>query len=615
MNKIKTFINQSKKNEISDEEIYAYLQKNDTFQKFLKSSTENGYTEDEIQEYFFGKQEQIPEKKSLKELPAFGEDITETAIDVGKGLGRGGLRGTATIGDLLNIVGLNPQEKTTGEEARLKAEFEATPEQLIWLAGGDDFLPETARKPISSDIDIISEELGLGTEAKTKFGKYAQRFADNLVSSATLGIPLTPYQAVLSSLGGQIVEELNGNELLQSIGEAVFTPGSAVRKASTGLKNIEKIKKIAPGISEEAASLITRTTKKPLAEGSKPSFTSRLVSTIGKPSKNLEKTFNKTGEELTQAIQKTIKDPKTGFQYGPKAFEDLGEEVLQNAQAYLKNLPIKNTQNFISNLNKIESEIIKKMAPSSQRNNLVKTLKEAKATITKNPQSSELINFYRKLNDAGNWTNPKMRERFVGEAKNLIKNTFNESGSRGKEGARLFEESNQIFQKMYRARDIQKNIEKFTSNDILDFQKFTKNLQKPEIEKLYKSVISESDFENLKKLSNAGQNLNKVVENLKGANLKKFFDIPVYFQAFNQIKDGDIQGAAVTLLGLGAKNIAQKSLANVYFDPNLNKKLQKIMQVGTNFAKKQTQSSARTLNKLIRNYQKELLKEKNKKNL
>ncbi len=255
------------------------------------------------------------------------------------------------------------------------------------------------------------------------------------------------------------------------------------------------------------------------------------------------------------------------------------------------------------------------MAPSSQRANLIKTLKEAKATITKNPQSSELINFYRKLNDAGNWTNPKMRERFVGEAKNLIKNTFNESGSRGKEGARLFEESNQIFQKMYRARDIQKNIEKFTSNDILDFEKFTKNLQKPEIEKMYKSVISEQDFKNLKKLSNAGQNLNKVVENLKGGKIKSFFDYPGYFQAFNQIANGNIVGASITLLGVGAKNIAQKSLANVYFDPNLNKKLQKIMQVGTNFAKKQTQSSARTLNKLIRNYQQELLKEKNKNNL
>lgn len=592
-------IKELRKNNFSDDEIWENLKKKPTFIELIKEGEKYGLDEDFFQKKYLGQNEEVltqeqslfseenkqnfknydPLSKenlqkgieSTKKIPGY---IKKSFSEINPSFARGLVKSTAGPGELIDLLSqFSPISKENLEPYLGKYTDYFFPEQIL---------------PRTQDTERYLEILGLKEKKPETF---SGRTFENIGELAGLGVPFgganllkniiqNVSRAALPGLAGQITEEagLGGLKPFVELGTQLKT--GKPQKVGIETKK-EAISKKIPNLSDKEKAILAHT--------SFPTVQTAIIEGIGRTTPALEKEFSKTGVSLKNKIIDVIEEPYKAFGQGKKAIQKTASQILDNAKQIMGETPINVSSRILDRIDAIDKKIVNSLPEilpdGKPREFLTNLLYETMESFIDKPTFENLITQFRKLNQSGNWGNSSLKESVIKEMKDFFVNSLKKTGSRGKEAAKYFEESNKIFEKFYAAENVYDHLSKNTTRNGLNFKKWLDSLSQPRIRKMYGDLIGTGKLQKIEEIGIEGEKLQKFFKNMKEGNIK---DYVAGIAGLNPLSKGILENLLNPTeflenivkggLRVGGTIASQIGIASAMFDP-------KIQNIYTNLMK------------------------------
>lgn len=555
------------------------------------------YGGEEIEE---STEENTKESNLLNDI---GTNVKDYLKQGAKGLliGAGG-----TWGDLAELAGINPKEQSMGSQARNKIESDAlermeqpgykpSMSDIILTQSDDDLAPRLNGLPTSRNLEDVNAMVGGPDEdPQTLGGRLGKRQGRIIGSGAAFGSPgvLT---GLAAGVAGQGVEEAGGGPLLQGAAEiATILLGSRSGKSALDSSKGEVEKKINDlrklGYTDQEITL---------------AINSQSGGKVGKISASkgsaTEKAFEGFADKSQELITDILAAEVPGIEHGTKYVHQMASDAYGQVAKNASNLVIKDSTPFINSATGVVREIRKNLGKNPEAETFLKRLADAVVESTKSPTAENFMNFYKELNNAGNWMVRSQKDRLLTQVKEGIKDTFKAEGKAGRALADEFETANRGIRKAYLAEDVHDIIQKATTQDGINFTQLRKTFDKPQNVKLFEDVLGKTQTNNVKMITNVGKEIKdfdkswKVVNNLSP---KDPINIVAGTGAAYYLYNGDMKGLAKALSlkagGMAVRKISEKMLT----DP----KYQNLMIRGLHAIQRESPKLYRSANDAMQKY-------------
>lgn len=454
-------------------------QLNDPFAEYYIDQEPTTTTaEDPFSEFYIKEAEPF----SFKEIPGYlGQSLKETAIHGAKGVAKG----LGTLGSLYEMASVKPEGA----------------KQII---------------PTSEDIGKFLEYLGVPKEAKTVAGRTAGRIGEFVGGGAIFGAPALVPSAVAGTVG-QALEEAGAPKWAQAAGEIVTFlktgkhPKGVLSSSPELQEHIKDLKNL--GFSDQDITLAKNALEK-------RGLLKKVSKETGKTQKVFEESFKNIGEKFNEQLVKVY----PGLEEGIPSMKEVASEILNNVTERAKDLVISKPTAFADKIENIVEDLQRTLANTPEEKQVIELLNKAMIRAEGGQPGDFFINFYRGLNQIGNWTNPKQRERVFRTVKNAIKDAFRDQGPEGKALATDFEKANEAWMKMISAQDVTDLLKKGMTDNGIDFKKMSSLLEnKINYDSLVKNLGKEQT-NNLKKIAEAGKDIGDLEKKIQGGKWKELFN-------------------------------------------------------------------------------------------
>lgn len=538
---------------------------------------------------------QAPQKPGI--LKQIAGDIPVQAV-------KGATKGAASVGGILDLLGLQPSQhiSTPGEKARIKMETEANPHELAALgADASDVMPQFTRAANPQDVEEMLPE------AKTTVGRFVKRGAEFATAAAGLG-PFGAREAgasVLASTVGQTLEEAGAPPWAQAAGEIItaIKSGQVPRSDFTNPKNSRYINSLKNdlGFSDQDVTLAVNALKN-------KGFLSKTGIFTGDAARRFNESASNFGKLIKTQIGKTL----TGFKEGSETLKTKAATLFDEMEGLASTVHIHNPRTFQREGQKVLDYLEKNLANSPDTKKVITMLKEALAKtplkthapegITrfkaphlpkntapmkagqivdvtgKHPQTvlpatgDYYTEFYRTLNDVGDWISPGKREVVFSKMKDAIKATFKNQGKNGQRLAKELETFNSKWQEMIHTEKLEKLFSKVSDEKGLNFPKLTTSLQNPNTYKTVVDAVGKTSANNIRRIAHAGKNIKNLEKAIEGGQAKTLFTFAKGTKFLTDLFKGNVKGMALAVGTEVSQRIATRMLTDPKFQ-NLTLKL------------------------------------------
>ena len=297
-------------------------------------------------------QQENPEISQPKSVFHRMAEVKKDRSEVPEQLGKSIIEGVGgTYGNIADLLHLQTKERMLpGQKIRAEREFNASPEELINLAGESDVLPDYARLPSSEEVRVMTGR----PEPQTASGRFAARGGGAIGSALAMGGGLgATATSVAGSQAGQAARELGapegvatgidiGTSLLAGTAPTLLKKGTAITKPSGMLQrrfeSLKKETKITPEIKAKITNVVSedlKTAADKIMEGNKtfrgmrefPDFEEKLSSALNKGKELAAKSPEKFSSQLIKSHFPEIKKlPSKG--YAPSEYEKAYDHYL-----------------------------------------------------------------------------------------------------------------------------------------------------------------------------------------------------------------------------------------------------------------------------------------------
>lgn len=581
----------SKELGISDEDIIEQFSKKDpTFKARYDRSLELGKKPEEIFSMafdYYQRKKEAEQKPEPEEESGAADYLEEFGKQTAQGFGIGAL---GTYGDILEMLGV-PTEELPSQKAKSEREF-GTLEKLekgevpslgeLTELGDTDILPSYSRLPSSADVEELGGKLGLVSEPKTAAGRYGRRIGK--LGGSGLATGFTGIKApIIAGAAGQTLEELGAPAWMQAAAEIVATlkyaPKSNVPVTSRS-KNVEQtiqdLRKA--GYSEQDITLAKNALEERKILKKYATLTPEAENAINAGIKNSEELF-----------KEQIKKGLPGYEKGGLGFlEKQASNVYQTMEDLASSVKVTNKEPVRKAINDAISTLEKYPLLDEQKK-FIEFMKDGLAKLDTADTAEFFTGFYRNLGRAGNWGDPKQKERLLGMVRQGIKDTFAESGKEGAKFGKYFEATNETWKHWLDTKDLMQTIEKAATVEGVNFKKLSSMLTDPETYELAKKVLGPEQLNNIKIISEGAQSIESLLKQIpkadKGATTLKLLE------GIRAIFTGDKKFLA-TLIGIEA---AKRISTQMLIDPKKQNLMKKIIVAAKNNAPQQAAILAQEL--------------------
>lgn len=421
--------------------------------------------------------------------------------------------------------------------------------------------------PTSKGLRKINEALGGPGEPETVEGRYGKR-QGNLYGSGLAFGQVNPLPAYIAGAAGQTVEEAGGGPILQiasEIATLLLTQGKGGVKNALDSSRKEVQQKVDSlrqlGYTDEQITLAINSASKGKKGGIRASKGPKT-----------EKAFEDFAEHSDQMVNNILEKGIAGFENGPKHVHELASDAYGKVVDEASKLNIKNLDPFFETMHKTVNDIKKAVGHNPAAKDFIKEVTDHTLDIISNPTAENMIDFFKRLNGLGKWVGRNQKDRIISNAKEAIKDTFKQEGKEGKALADKFEKVNSGVQKAFKAEEIHKLIQKASTQDGIDFNKFHKIFDKKSNVQLFEDLLGPQQTKNLQQISKVGKEIKDFDKAWKATNLLKgsgALDIARGGAGLYYLWKGDIEGLAYVLaakgVGVGAKKLSEKLLTDPKF--------------------------------------------------
>lgn len=569
----------------SDQEIMEYLgTKDPTFEEKMSKAQEAGYTPQEVLGYFNSSPKQKEEEGSLD---LYGKDILKQGAQ-GFGIGAMG-----TYGDILDLFGLQAKEVLPGEKAAYGVEsqilnkmnepgYKPSFSDFYALSGDDEIAPRFSRLPSSQDVETLGKELGLVSDPKTAAGRYARRMGRLGGGGAAFGGGgiLAP---IIAGAAGQTLEEFGAPAWAQAAAEIIATlkygPKSTVpitsksKEVKSVIKDLRKA-----GYSEKDLTLAKNALEERNILKKYASLTPEAENAIQQGVKNSEQLF-----------KEQIKNGLPGYAEGGLPYlERQASNVYQSMEELASSVPVKNTEPVRKSIQNA-IDYLEKYPLLDEQKKFIEFLKDGLSKLDKAETAEFFTGFYRNLNKAGNWGNPKQKEHLLGMVQRGIKETLAESGPEAAKFGKYFDKTNEAWKQWLNARDLMETVEKSYTMDGMNFKKLAKTLDDPKNHELAKKVLGPEQVENIKTITKGADAIESLLKQIKPAD--RTSSAIKALEGIRALITGDFRtlGAVMTL------EAGKRLATNLLIDPNKQNIMKKLIVAAKNNSLQQAMILAQEL--------------------
>jgi hypothetical protein len=568
----------------TDQEIMEYLgTKDPSFEEKMVKAQEAGYTPQEVLGYF----NSAPKQREEGAVEHYGKDILKQGA---QGFGIGAL---GTYGDILDLLGLQSKEILPGEKATYEMEsqildkmqqpgYKPSFSDIYALSGDDDIAPRFSRLPNSQDVESFGKELGLVSEPKTAAGRYARRIGRIGGGGVVLGAGGIA-SPIAAGVAGQTLEELGAPAWAQAAAEIVaglkFAPKTNVPITSKS-KEVEKVitdlRKA--GYTEKDITLAKNALEERKILKKYATLTPKTENAIQQGVKNSETLF-----------KEQIKKGLPGYADGGLPYlEKQASNVYQSMEELATSVPIKNKEPVKKSINDAIA-YLEKYPLLDEQKKFIEFMKDGLKKLDGADTAEFFTGFYRNLGKAGNWGDPKQKERLLGMVKDGIKKTFAESGPEAAKFGKYFDKTNEAWKHWLNTRDLMETIEKAQNVDGMNFKKLSSILNNPENHDLARKVLGPEQLENIKAINKGADAIESLLKQIP-KNDKSVQSLKILHGLVSLIK-GDWKPMGAILSLEGAKRLATKML----IDPKKQNTMKRLINAAKNNAGQQAAILAQEL--------------------
>lgn len=455
----------------------------------------------------------------------------------------------------------------------------------------DSETPRSLSLPTSEDLRSANEALGGPGEPETAQGKYAAR-AGKLYGTGLAFGQVNPIPAAAAGTAGQAVEDLGGGPLLQAAAEIatlVLTQGKGVSVSSAKKAVQEKIDSMkALGYTEEDITLAINAAYK---NGKRVSNASKGAAT--------EQAFEDFATNSDKIVSDVLSSEIPGIEKGSKFVHEMASDAYGQVAKEAANITITNSKPFVDSAKRVVDHLQNTLGKNPDAQAFIKRISEAAMESYQYPSAEKMMNFYKELNSMGNWLGRNQKDRLITQMKDGIKETFRSEGKQGKALADKFDKANKGIQRAYKAEEVSDLMQKVTTQDGIDYKKFSKLFDKKENVELLTNVLGSKQAGNLKLIADTGKSVKDFDKGWKAANAFRVgsgADIVRGAAASYYIFQGDWEGlakvAATKVGAAGIRKLAEKSLTDPKFQNILIKGIHAVKTASPQIMKS-TQESLR----------------------
>lgn len=509
----------------------------------------------------------VPDSKQNQGKESDKFDLMETVKEIPTQLSKGILTGAGgTYGDILDFFGLQSKKRLPGELAKEKREFEASEKELPLEVDSDDILPRYSRLPSSKQTEEVIEKSGI-EKVKTPFGRAAERGGRLIGGGIAFGSP-TVSTALKAGALGQTAEELGAPKWLQAAIEIGTYIKAAPRNVPITSKTPEIEKKISDlrklGYSEEDLTLA----KNALEDRG---YLAKTATMTSKAEKSFEENIKKSEKNVNDILN-------TAFPGLEKGIERAGQnasEFYQGINNLASSVKVENPSIFIKNLEKSIDQI-KKIPAVGKRKEALEYLEEGINRAKESKNGDFYTEYYRGLNELGNWANPKTKEHVLKLVKDGVKNTLAAQGEEGYKFAQMFDHANDVWSKFKSAEELTNLLKPAISETEINFSKLEKLLSKPENYETVKDTLGSIQAQNLKQISEASSKISNLRDKILGGPLKKNAVYAELAAIGYSLWTGNYEQIAAIMGAEVARRAATKFLTDPKYQNNIKKMIKAV---------------------------------------
>lgn len=562
----------------TEEQIAEHLSKKDpSFSQKFERAKQLGYQPREI----FEKASVSAPKNPDKETPQKPKEFE--AIDYAKDVAKQGVQGIgigalSTYGDLFQMLGLQTDETLPGEKNKYKRESDILGEiqggkvpsigELMELSD-DDVLPRYSRLPTTQDTERFGKERGIVTEAETAAGRFAKR-AGKIGTGMALTGPTNLKTPLLAGAAGQAVEEAGGPPWMQAFAEIA----TSLKTLPTSSKNITsktpEIEQTIQNLRKAGYSEKDITLAKSALEERK------LLKKYASLTPEAENSINQGLKNSESLLQEQIKKGLPGYAEGGLPYlEKQASNVYSSMEDLASTIPVKNTEPVKKAIQN-SIDYLEKYPLLKEQKEFIEFLKDGLKKSDNANTAEFFTGFYRNLNKAGQWGNPKQKEHLLGIVKKGIKETFDQSGPEAKKFGEYFDKTNTAWKKWLDARDLMGTIEKAQKVEGVDFKKLTSILNDPENADLARKVLGPEQLKNIDSINKGAVAIDSLLKQIPKSD--KSIQSLKYLEGIRSLMTGDYKPLAAIIGMESAKRMA----TNLLIDPSKQNRMIKIINAAKN---------------------------------
>ncbi len=287
--------------------------------------------------------------------------------------------------------------------------------------------------------------------------------------------------------------------------------------------------------------------------------------------RKLLKKYASLTPEAENAIQSGLKNSETllkeQIKKGLPGYAEGGLPYLQKEASNVYNameevaasIPVSNPKPVQEAIQK-SIAYLEKFPLLKEQKDFIEFMKEG-LTKSSNANSADFYTgFYRNLNRAGNWGNPKQKEHILRTVKEGIKETFEKSGKESKKFGEYFEKTNDAWKKWIDAKDLMETFEKAQKIDGIDFKKLTKIMNDPETHNLANKVLGPQQVKNIDTITKGASAIDSLLKQIpktdRGLQSIKLLSV------MQSLFSGNYKPLGALMTMEGAKRIATDMLIN-----------------------------------------------------
>lgn len=545
--------------------------------------------------------------KKKRELPQTFDEEEESGLENFRNRVRKGYKDVAeqsgvglvsgfggAYGNLLNLVGLNPEEGyiNPGEKAKYEVESQILEKMAkpgykpsvseIYALSDDDIAPQFSRLPTSAEIARKIEDIGGPGEALTPEGNFARRASEIFGGGAAFGAT-GALPALAGAAGGEIAKYAGAGPIGQTVAEIasiIASQGKSLASNPLTSKNpkvLERIKELRKaGLSDKEITLAVNAHKASLNRTERAKVTNAS-------SKSFSEALGKSERLFNEVLEKSF----PGFEHGTDFVHEVASDAYGKVARASRGIKIKDPSRFDKVIENVTQRVQKNLGENTDAKPFLERLKTASEHAQLERSAESYINFYKELNKMGKWANPKDREKFITHVKNGIKSTFRNSGPEGKKLAEDFERVNKGIQRAYQAEDVSDLISKASTQEGIDWKKMLKLFDKKSTWETLKKGVGKEQAKNLHRISKAAQDIGSLEKALGSKNIStkggnEIKNLGVLWSLFSHNAKYAAIGYASKFALKGSKNLYARLQTKLLTDPKFQNLSLKAIQAVKN---------------------------------